>query len=745
MIVAAWLAAKGNQDRTPESFAWPAIIHTDDPIMEQVVVNLAENHMHLYAGASTFSLTWCCAMNHPECLVQKNNDWMERFLQLHGSRGAQDNVWSMKRRLIYAARLRQLLFLELIGNNGRDIQVEFKAFHQCYPGDVRAASAVAKAVQQLQYCYGLGFDQPKGKPVCLDYAFVDELSMDRDKDYRVPAAERYLLFRCFQKCFRGEFSLAAQWLFYCYLLLKGQFRGELIQINQQTGFSNFHDYDSRKYQLWKNAKEYWFEDYRQAINASFHTQSLISLEGRISPDKDPVKNLSNIFQIDLAKLFFDAEDKQAAQKIQQWKKSYYMENLAEAEQYHFVMHFAKRKDTFSSKPNGKCRHNAYRKIIRSQAIGIAKALSNSDFLCQRIYGIDACSNEIHCRPEVFANAFRFLREFPAYYYKKIQFSKQTSHLRVTYHVGEDFLDIADGLRAIDEAVYFLGFRNGDRLGHALALGVSPEIHYAQKNFCIVLPEQDLLDNLAWILYRCPELGVAVDSILQSELRSEAQALFDKLYQPYCEETASLEDYYHSMLLRGDSPEHYETGAFSIWTTIKDPYDFYSLSIHEALTHRLEDYRKQRVVTKLVQIYHYSHESKRDGRTIKPFPISQKYVLLMTQIQEAMQQYINSCRLSIECNPSSNVLIGTFGMYQEHPILRFNHTGLNMHGTNAEMHVSINSDDPGVFDTTLTFEYHILAAALTNMTDKQGARIHSNQEIKNYLCKLIQMGQEQIFS
>lgn len=42
---------------------------------------------------------------------------------------------------------------------------------------------------------------------------------------------------------------------------------------------------------------------------------------------------------------------------------------------------------------------------------------------------------------------------------------------MTYHTGEDFLDIVDGLRAIDEAMLFLQMEKGERLGHAMALGV----------------------------------------------------------------------------------------------------------------------------------------------------------------------------------------------------------------------------------------------------------------------------------
>ena len=89
----------------------------------------------------------------------------------------------------------------------------------------------------------------------------------------------------------------------------------------------------------------------------------------------------------------------------------------------------------------------------------------------RIKGIDAASPEIWCRPEVFAQAFRFLKN---HWVESGRFpfaETECSTLLATYHVGEDFLDILDGLRAIDEAILFLNLRCGDRLGHALALGV----------------------------------------------------------------------------------------------------------------------------------------------------------------------------------------------------------------------------------------------------------------------------------
>ena len=45
----------------------------------------------------------------------------------------------------------------------------------------------------------------------------------------------------------------------------------------------------------------------------------------------------------------------------------------------------------------------------------------------------------------------------------------------TYHVGEDFLDIADGMRAIDEAIEYLEMGACSRIGDALAFAPSADI------------------------------------------------------------------------------------------------------------------------------------------------------------------------------------------------------------------------------------------------------------------------------
>lgn len=165
------------------------------------------------------------------------------------------------------------------------------------------------------------------------------------------------------------------------------------------------------------------------------------------------------------------------------------------------------------------RNGKLHKLIRQQALATADALNQSSYLCSRIRGIDACNHEIGCRPEVFATEFRYLRTLPFGNSNERRKRRHFPLLAATYHVGEDFLDLTDGLRAIDEAVCFLNLRSGERLGHALALGTLPKTYYESKAYAVTLPAQDLMDNLIWLLFRTLEWDVPMPSSLRKNWSS----------------------------------------------------------------------------------------------------------------------------------------------------------------------------------------------------------------------------------
>lgn len=85
------------------------------------------------------------------------------------------------------------------------------------------------------------------------------------------------------------------------------------------------------------------------------------------------------------------------------------------------------------------RHYSKRNEIKRQAYALMKFRKKYGTLADRIKGIDASSSEIVCRPEVFAQAFRYLRGVAIEYMDcSTGENIRVSDLSITYHVGEDF-------------------------------------------------------------------------------------------------------------------------------------------------------------------------------------------------------------------------------------------------------------------------------------------------------------------
>ena len=744
LFTCSWLARKPER-RIRDFFSWPNVIPTNNRILCRLTEDATENHMHLYAAASVFSLSWVCLMNHPE--PREKEGVMETLLQPRGSRGVLGNLWTMRRKVLYAAFLRAKLFSRVSGNNN-SMLYELRQFDRSYFSDDVTSYELKDEFARLRHIHGMCFQQPDyHEPVCLDYAFTHKLNAEREEDSRLLAGERCLLFDCFTHLYQGEFSLSEQMVFYLYLLLKEQFRSEMVQVNQQRGFANFRDYDSRKKIFWRGYPEYSNEVIRQAINADINEQKLRSLEARICPEESSRKNISSVHDIDRTALYFGTFSPEEREKLLEWEDSSCMTNYAQKQNYFYVMHFPKEPDEKLDPDMAVsllCRHDEYRKKLRSDGIELAKALVNCQYFCERVRGIDACSQELVCRPEVFATLFRFLRSFRPEDYWNGMLKAQTPRLSATYHVGEDFYDIAVGLRAMDEVLFFLDFRHGDRFGHALALGVDPVQHYKCKFNQSVLPKQNLLDDLVWIYYRSSELGVTIPDTLRHRIRAKMYTLFDQIYRQESPDSCfTLREYYNSMFLRGDDPRCYITGEYNE-VTLLDQYDLYCENPIRDDVHPIEEFRKNKRISRLYHLYHYCLSAKRRGEETEIWEVDTAYISLMKDLQRVMRELISRKGISIECNPSSNVLIGTFGTYQDHPILTFNTMGLTNDVTGTQMHVSINTDDPGVFDTSLSFEYALLARALSDMEDEHGCPLFSERQIEEYLRNIVRMGREQVF-
>lgn len=105
-------------------------------------------------------------------------------------------------------------------------------------------------------------------------------------------------------------------------------------------------------------------------------------------------------------------------------------------------------------------------------------------------------------------------------------------------------------------------------------------------------------------------------------------------------------------------------------------------------------------------------------------------------------------MAIETNPSSNVLIGPFSIYNKHPLMNFYNLGLetDLEKIKAcpQLFVSINTDDQGVFSTYLENEYALMALALEKVEDEDGNKVYNTSMIYDWLDRIRQMGLEMSF-
>lgn len=759
LFTTAFLADREHDlDVVRENFTWPANIITDNTKLTQLLDRgISENHFHLGGSTRLFTLSWVSLMNHPDQIIsfaQQSRDMFRERLNPGINSNPDERLLPWNELLQYGAFLRTLLYEAC--TTGSPMSRDYFRFDDNLS---LRAKLIREKVELLRYNYGAPIPQANGSGCVLDYALSRQMKACLKDDSRLLAGERWLLYHCFCKVFDNSFTQTEKDLFYLYLLIKNAFRSELIQVNNRMGFQNFARYQGRKGLFWSKYPEYDAESIRLSLNASLSSGYIRSLEARVSPANSANALNKEIQRLDSVYSFAITGVSASPSPL-----------IADSPVF-YVLHFNKNRRELPSVSQhplfcyAHARNSVVRKNIRSQARTIAHALSHTPYLRKRIRGIDACSNEIGCRPETFATEFRYLRSsIPCEDPPFSEESERTVKLHATYHAGEDFIDIVDGLRSIDEAWVFLELHKGDRLGHALALGIKPRSYYEQKDWKLVLPKQDLLDNLVWLLYRMPEFGISLPQDLETKHRKYAEDLMKEIGYDVTE--YSLEDYYHAWWLRGDHPCLYETlapcgKACGKMQCRQCPKRILKLSRHELsqllggygcfleLNHpAASQFRWDWAARAICMTYHYDPIVKTHGAEIVAYRIDRKMASLLEQLQNEMQRRLKSWVIGIECNPSSNVLIGSFDKYRDHPLFRFNRTGIQVphwsHEVSADLRISINTDDQGVFDTSLENEYACVAQAMEREVNENGDPVYNTDEINAYLNHLRIIGNSQTF-
>lgn len=341
-----------------------------------------------------------------------------------------------------------------------------------------------------------------------------------------------------------------------------------------------------------------------------------------------------------------------------------------------------------------------------------------------VRGFDVAGNENELPIEIFAPALRVLRaaKHPA----GMPLSTRLPRPFITVHAGEDYSHLLSGLRAMDEAVEFCQLREGDRLGHGLALGVDVR-HWALRQRRAYLTAGQHLDNLVWAYHQAVQLSqhtaehIPVMHELRDKIHHWSQRLFNDVFTPNL--------LYRAWLLRRNWPNYEDVQSnmanskewspdieFLMQDGKQDEGKAKKLWQHYLNSGLPEnaDAWENRIISINCQPEKNESLSSVSG---EEDVISPGELRLYEAIQDFLMEKYNRLGLVIEACPTSNIYIGRFEKYHEHPLFRWNPPQqdwlkpgekFNRYGLRSgPLAVCINTDDSALMPTTIANEHRIM--------------------------------------
>ena len=364
-----------------------------------------------------------------------------------------------------------------------------------------------------------------------------------------------------------------------------------------------------------------------------------------------------------------------------------------------------RNSTADPGPTG-YRYGSIYQSCKRHGDAFAAALRTYPVLLHALRGIDVCSDELAVPNWVVLGIFRQVRVAGRNASAALlhQGGRPVAALRTTMHVGEDFVHLLTGLRNIDQAISYFHLGEGDRLGHAVALGTEP-CDWAQGAGRVAMCREDRLLDLVWEwrwhAVHQTRLSAARRHFLDSEIERLSQWIFGNPHGAL--ELARLVDDLHNpeRLKEVDFPDNW-------------------VSLHQGVPDR----------NRLLLKYLTDVRTFQSGRAIElvdPLPETD----VLCELQAGIRRQIGSLGITVEVNPSSNLLIGQIGDLLHHPLWRL--SAPVGEGDAPPVAICFGSDDPITFATTIRNEFQLVYDALVSagLSDEQ-ARQWVDQARRNGL-------------
>lgn len=441
-------------------------------------------------------------------------------------------------------------------------------------------------------------------------------------------------------------------LFHYYILIYSYFQKLLVQQKTQVGFDQFQKITLNELRE-TTEKEHYNNRYYQL--QGMYDNSLSVLEGRFAPKEDLTKSLQLLQDI------YRGYDK----KVQ---KNFKLKLVP-----HFTKHSEKRNPekiiTFRDLELRLKNKKALEVLLESMKYHNEKGQYIYKDL---IVGFDSAANELHASPEAFSPIFR-----------KLAF---LGYKNFTYHAGEDFVHILSGLRMVYEAVDFLEMQSGNRIGHATALGIEPEL-WEQRLYDskLTIKQGEWLDNLVFAYNLCSENQTMYVHL--AKLEESIRKYFNQIY-------GSNKYYSMYQIIQAWKCRKYDPFIVFGW---REPNLFEDFECKE-----LKEYEKIDKDTRaLYEAYHEGCNIVKYNKMIQIEPLEIFDIDELRLLQNTMIEFLNDKNIAIETLPTSNVRISYYKDYSEHHLTRW--LGLS-NVDDPKPNVVLGSDDTGIFMTNLRNEY-----------------------------------------
>lgn len=746
----------------------PDNIFLSDPLFSRISRRgLAETHLHLSAGMSYLAVWEAVTDPAAQRLSPKKGSSTYQKRQRKEQNGFQGLLVAGWLRLIMARYLEEACvadaddILQFYLSDAENNKLECRVLRFVLDSDgeesvVALLTGLAKGDERCQAVLRKQFG------VDLREGDLDVLLRGQYHHYRSlqTAPELLLLFFSLHHIQKFPRHTGFQQVFLCYLRIKNEYFSHKLQATGMSGLTFFRRYFAAAVSALSTRKGEDAQKRQLAYQAAFrnqlHCTDLKKLEVKLSPPhlrrEDPTTGhgeyriaiadqLSEVFTAYCAVLQEERSDR---------------DGMTHTPTLGLVYHFLRQNthdmpmDTCWAVKTQEGPGDVVSTIRRRSVCfvdGLQYLLRQVPCLSEYVVGLDVASEELYTEPWVYAPVYHRARNRYSTYPVHLETGQLMQNLGFTYHVGEDYHHVVSGLRHIDEVLTHFGYKAGDRLGHGMALQVDLA-QWVHNNEVVSIPVVEHMENLLWLWSLCNEDSKNLLEYLPG-LEREIMELASRLYcnikglTPYMLWTAYQmkfqeldSDFCDQMEQAYIQPEQSQCQVSESWS-----YPFQRSfcarvwqenpggSCRLPQTDSIWDANKL-LLTHYCPSYEYQYRKPYFAFT------GPDKLPLFQAVQAHMRRKVQQMGVYIETNPTSNLLIGDIYGLREYPI-----TDLNDHllreRTSAAVLISVNSDDPLLFNTNIENElalvYHMLVY-----------RGIAREQVINWIDKVRQYGVDSSF-